>query len=164
MQAIEVALAALRGADLVVVDDPVPGRPPSALLATRSTASAAALAATLGDPRAYRDAIPSLVRADVLDRRPTSSGAGAVEQLIDWELEIPLFNLRGKAWVSPRADGVDLILSDGDLAPGNLAFTWVPSPAGTGTTLVLESTGQHARRRAGSSAASPRAAPSARAR
>ena len=137
LQAIELAVAALGGADLVVVDDPVAGHPPSALLATRSTTSPSALAATLGNPRAYRDAIPSLVRADVIDHRPASSGAGAVEQLIDWELEIPLFNLRGKAWVSPRADGVDLILSDGDLAPGNLAFTWIPSPSGT--TLVLES-------------------------
>jgi hypothetical protein len=139
LQTIEAALAALRGADLVVVDDPVPGRPPSALLATRATTSPAALAATLGNPRAYPDAIPSLVRADVVDHRPSPSGSGAVEPLIDWELEIPLFNLRGKAWVSPRADGVDLILADGDLAPGNLAFTWIPSPTGGGTTLVLES-------------------------
>ena len=139
LQAIEAALAALRGADLIVVDDPVPGRPPSALLATRAAASPAALAATLADPRAYRDAIPSLVRADVLDRRPTPSGAGGIEQLIDWELEIPLFNLRGKAWVSPRANGVDLILTEGDLAPGNLAFTWIPSPSAAGATLVVES-------------------------
>jgi hypothetical protein len=137
-QAIEAALAALHGADLVIVDDPVPGRAPSALLATRAGASPPALAATLGDPRAYSDAIPSLVRADVLDRRPSASGAG-IDQLIDWELEIPLFNLRGKAWVKPRADGVDLILAEGDLAPGQLAFTWLPAPAGSGATLVLES-------------------------
>jgi len=135
-QAIEAALSALRGADLVVLDDPVPGRAPSALLATRAAAAPAALAATLGDPRAYSDAIPSLVRADVLDRRPSASGAG-IDQLIDWELEIPLFNLRGKAWVRPRADGVDLVLAEGDLAPGQLAFTWIPT--GTGATLVLES-------------------------
>jgi hypothetical protein len=137
-QAIEAALAALRGADLIVVDDPVPGRAPSALLATRAAASPAALAATLGDPRAYSDAIPSLVRADVVDRRRSASGAG-VEQLIDWELEIPLFNLRGKAWVRPRADGVDLILAEGDLAPGQLTFTWIPASSDTGATLVLES-------------------------
>ncbi len=137
-QAIEAALAALRGADLVIVDDPVPGRAPSALLATRAAASPAALAATLGDPRAYSNAIPSLARADVLERRPSASGAG-IDQLIDWELEIPLFNLRGKAWVRPRADGVDLILAEGDLAPGQLAFTWIPSSSDTGATLVLES-------------------------
>jgi hypothetical protein len=137
-QAIEAALAALRGADLIVVDDPVPGRAPSALLATRAAASPAALAATLGDPRAYSDAIPSLVRADVVDRRPSASGAG-IDQLINWELEIPLFNLRGKAWVRPRADGVDLVLAEGDLAPGQLAFTWIPASSDTGATLVLES-------------------------
>lgn len=137
LQAVDAALAALRGADLVVVDDPSAGRAPSTLLATRATTSPAALAATLGDPRAYSDAIPSLVRANVIDHRPSPAGGGVVEPLIDWELEIPLFNLRGKAWVSPRPDGVDLILADGDLAPGILAFTWIPS--GAGTTLVLES-------------------------
>jgi len=137
-QAIEAALSALRGADLVVIDDPVPGRPPSALLATRTAASPSALAATLGDPRAYSDAVPSLVRADVLDHRRSASGAG-IDQLIDWELEIPLFNLRGRAWVRPRADGVDLMLTEGDLAPGQLAVTFIPAPAGTGTTVVLES-------------------------
>ncbi len=140
-QAIEAALAALRGADLVVVDDPVPGRAPAALLATRAAVSPAALAATLGDPRAYRDAIPSLVRADVVGRRRAARG-DIDDQLIEWELEIPLFNLHGKAWVSRRADGVDLVLAEGDLAPGKLAFTWMPAPAsrpGAGTILVLES-------------------------
>ncbi len=159
-EAIETALAALRGSDLVVVDDPAPGRSPSALLATRAAVTPAALAATLGDPRAYTDAIPSLVRADVVDRRRAASGAG-FEELVAWELEIPLFNLRGKAWVSPRADGVDLILAEGDLAPGQLAFTWIAS--GGGTTLVLNRRSTCAPP-AGSSAASPRAARSAKAR
>ena len=144
-QAIQAALAALRGADLIVVDDPVPGRAPSALLATRAAASPAALAATLGDPRAYSDAIPSLVRADVVDRRPSASGAG-IDQLIDWELEIPLFNLRGKAWVRPRADGVDLILAEGDLAPGQLAFTWIPGVLGHRRDAGAGIAGQHALR------------------
>ena len=134
--AIEAALRALRGADLAVVDDPVPGRAPSALIATRVAVAPAALAATLGDARAYREAIPALVRAEVVARRRLP-GATAEEQLLEWELEIPLFNLKGKAWISPRAGGVDLTLVEGDLAPGKLAFRW--TPASPGTILVLES-------------------------
>ncbi len=144
---IRAALAALGGADLVVVDDPMPGRPPAALVATRAPVSRAALAATLADPRAYRDAIPSLVRAEVVGRRRASPTAPD-DQLLEWELEIPLFNLHGKAWVIPRPEGVDLVLVEGDLAPGRLAFTWIDAPAtppsppspspGAGTILVLE--------------------------
>jgi hypothetical protein len=138
---IRAALIALGGADLIVVDDPVPGRPPSALVATRAPVSPAALAATLSDPRAYRDAIPSLVRAEVVGRRRASSTAPE-DQLLEWELEIPLFNLRGKAWVIPRPEGIDLVLVEGDLAPGRLAFSWIdapsPPPSSAGTILVLE--------------------------
>jgi hypothetical protein len=144
--AIDAALVALRGADLVVVADAAPGRGPSALVATRVAVAPAALAVTLGDPRAYREAIPALVRAEVVDRRHVA-GATGDEQLVQWELEIPLFNLKGKAWVTPRADGVDLTLTEGDLAPGKLTFTWIAAaspdqaPAtrtASGLILVLE--------------------------
>jgi hypothetical protein len=134
--AIDGALLALGGADLAVIDTPVPGRAPSALVATRVAVAPAALAAVLADPRAYREAIPALVRAEVVDRR-RAPGATVDEQLLQWELEIPLFNLKGKAWITPRAGGVDLTLVEGDLAPGKLAFTW--APANAGTILVLQS-------------------------
>jgi len=98
---------------------------------------AVSLSATLAAPTAYREAVPALVRADVVDRRRAPGGAAADEQLLEWELEIPLFNLKGKAWIAPRADGVDLTLVEGDLAPGKLAFTW--HAASPGAILVLES-------------------------
>jgi len=134
--AIDAALLALRGADLAVIDYPVSGGPPSALVATRVAVAPAALAAVLGDARAYREAIPALVRAEVIQRR-RPPGATDDEQLLEWELEIPLFNLKGKAWIRPRPGGVDLTLVEGDLAPGKLAFTW--APANPGTILMLES-------------------------
>jgi len=134
--AIEAALAALHGADLAVVDAPVAGREPSAVVATRVAAPWAALAAVLTTPSAYREAVPALVRVQVVEQRRTG---GVQSQLIEWELEIPLFNLKGKAWIRPRIDGVDLDLVEGNLAPGKVAFTWITDKDGAGTILALES-------------------------
>jgi hypothetical protein len=136
----EAALAALPDADLVVIGPTRDGQLPSALVATRVAAPPAALAALLLDPRAYRQAIPALIRAEVIDhrRRP---GAPADDRLVSWELEIPLFNLEGKLWICPREGGVELALVEGDLAPGRLWFTWKPAAGdgpGGATILTLE--------------------------
>jgi hypothetical protein len=105
------ALAAVPGTDLVFFDEVHPGQPSRILCAARTKASPSRLRAVLLDPGAYQRAVPSFRRAEVLGRQ-----ASAVQ--VAWELEVPLWNLTGKLWLRPVADGVDLQLVEGDLAPG----------------------------------------------
>ncbi|HVR62990.1 MAG TPA: hypothetical protein VMU50_13895 [Polyangia bacterium] len=87
-----------------------------------------AVAALLRDPAAYRQAVPALARTDVIARRPRSDGDA--DLLVEWELEIPLFNLAGRLWVIPGAGEVTLDLFQGNFAPGRLVFTWAPAGPG----------------------------------
>ncbi|HXU81804.1 MAG TPA: hypothetical protein VN914_10435 [Polyangia bacterium] len=125
------ALAELPGADLVFFDEPQPGQPSRVLLAARTKAPLARLRAVLVDPGAYQRAVPSFRRAEVLGRQ-----GGNVE--IEWELEVPLWNLEGKLWLRPAADGVDLQLVEGDLAPGLFQLRTREAKGG----VVLSLTGQ----------------------
>ena len=93
----------------------------------------ARLAALLAEPATYQRAVPAFVRADVLATRAAAAGPPA--RLVAWELEVPLWNLAGKLWIEPRADGVRLALAEGDLAPGR--FDLIARPAGTGSLLEL---------------------------
>ena len=62
----------------------------------------------LDAPAAYRQAIPALIRTDIVGRR---AHAGATDdRLVEWEMEIPLFNLSGKMWVS--SDGQRVVLNE----------------------------------------------------
>ncbi|HEX3697215.1 MAG TPA: hypothetical protein VH374_17705 [Polyangia bacterium] len=101
-------------------------------VATLVAAPPAAVEAVLRTPAAYLQAIPSLARADVVERRPRPGGGE--DLLVDWELEIPLFNLRGKLWVGGDGPRVVMDLVEGNFAPGQLVFTW--APAGSGQTIV----------------------------
>jgi hypothetical protein len=105
------ALAAVPGADLVFFDEVRPGQPARVLCAAHTRASVERLRAVLLDPAAYQRAVPSFRRAEVVARQ-----GSALE--VKWELEVPLWNLGGKLWLRPVADGVDLQLVEGDLAPG----------------------------------------------
>src|SRR6185369_16023386 len=98
LPAIQAALADLHGADLVVI------APAGVLVALRARAPADRVRAILRDPPRYRDAVPALARADVTGRRRAprstveSTVEGTVEILdLEWELEIPLFTLKGRA-------------------------------------------------------------------
>jgi hypothetical protein len=121
--AIGAALDAIGDADLVLWDGT------RVLAATRVAAEPERVRAALRDPASYRRAVPSFRRADVVDSR-------GAERLVAWELEIPLWNLEGKLWLRPRDDGVDLILVEGDLAPGQFHLGVVPD--GAGARLMID--------------------------
>ena len=67
-----------------------------------------------------RRALPSLVRAEVVATRPGPRADAWPDRLIAWELEIPLFNLSGKAWLQQRDGVVELVLVEGAFAPGEV--------------------------------------------
>jgi hypothetical protein len=80
-----------------------------------------AITAVLLDPAAYSQAVPALIRAEVEVTRSASAGA-VPDRLLAWELEIPLFNLEGKAWLTKRGDLVELTFVQGAFAPGRARF------------------------------------------
>ena len=115
-----------------------PGPRPVVTVATRVRGTPTAVGAVLLDPARYRAALPSLVRADVVATRPGATAGAGPERLLAWELEIPLFNLKGKAWLTRQRDVVELTLVEGAFAPGHLRFHVAPAEDGRGTILVTE--------------------------
>jgi hypothetical protein len=115
--------------DLVVIAQPSAPDAPRAWSATRVAASPAAIKDVLLDPAHYRALIPALIKSE-LER---SNGSGPV---VDWELEIPLFNLSGRMTLHNRPDGVTIELFEGDFSPGRLSFTVAPDARGGSTLLV----------------------------
>jgi len=126
------ALAAMPGADLVFFDEPRPGQPTQILAASVTRAAPARVRAVLLDPHAYQRAVPSFRRAEIAGR------SGEALQ-VEWELEVPLWNLEGKLWLRPVPDGVDIQLAEGDLAPGHFQLRTRPVAGG-----VLLSVAGHA--------------------
>jgi hypothetical protein len=116
--------------DLVVIAQPSAPDAPRAWGATRVAASAAAIKDVLLDPAHYRALIPALIKSEL-----QRSNGGA--PIVDWELEIPLFNLAGRMALHNRPDGVTIELFEGDFAPGRLSFTVVPEARG-GSTLIVD--------------------------
>jgi hypothetical protein len=111
-------------ADLVLVNDPQSARPVRVLLATRAAASPRRLAEVLAAPASYAKAMPAFRQLEVVGRRPR--GDGLADLQVAWELDVPLWNLSGKLWLRPRSDGADLVLEEGDLAPGLFHLTTRP--------------------------------------
>jgi hypothetical protein len=107
--------------------------------------------AVLLDPRALRAALPSLIRAEVVASTTApatpsspslspSPSPGPVElRLLAWELEIPFFNLSGRAWIARRGDAVDFQLVDGAFSPGWIRFRATVDPGTRGTVVTCES-------------------------
>ena len=137
--------------DVDVVLFPAAGRPgprPSVVAATLVDARPEAVGAVLLNPEAYRQALPALVRTDKVGTRPAAAetaaakvGAGAapeLDHLLAWELEIPLFNLEGRAWLSRGTDWVALELVEGAFAPGRVRFRVAPVAGGRRTLLTCE--------------------------
>jgi len=123
-------------ADLLLLADPEGPRPARVLLATRVAASPRRVCDVVMAPASYRKAMPSFRRVDVIARR--ARGPGITDLQVAWELDVPLWNLKGKLWVRPRADGVDLVLEEGDLVPGLLHLTVHPEgPARPERSLLV---------------------------
>jgi hypothetical protein len=115
--------------DVALIDHPSASGAPRVRAATIVGAPPATIRALLLDPAQYPLILPGIVRAD-----PSPASGGATT--LDWEIEIPLFNLSGRIVMRPRPDGAELQLVDGDLAPGRIVFTIAPRPGGS--TLVVD--------------------------
>ncbi len=127
--ALRAALPADGSTDLVVIAQPSTPDAPRAWGATRVAASPAAIKDVLLDPAHYRALIPALIKSEL----EWSNGTAPV---VDWELEIPLFNLSGRMALYNRPDGVTIELFEGDFAPGRLSFTVAPDARGGATLLA----------------------------
>ena len=118
---VSATLHRLGDADLVVVNDPTGARPVRVLLATRVSAPAEKVRQVIMDPGSYGKAMPSFQRVEVVSRHEREPGLADLE--VAWELEVPLWNLKGKLWLRPQPSGVDLQLAEGDFAPGLFHLT-----------------------------------------
>ena len=143
------AVTDVLASDVDVVLFPKGRRPaprPEVTVLTRVRATPDALGAVLLEPARYHVALPPLLRADVVGTRP-GAGSGqrespyGPERLLDWELEFPFFNLKGRAWLSRRADTIELTLIEGAFAPGHLTVRLAPA-AGDRRATVMSSTVQ----------------------
>jgi len=128
--ALGAALPADGSSDLILIQRASAQNPARVLGATRVAATPAAVKALLLDPARYRALIPALVGAEIVD--PSAS-----PPLVDWELEVPIFNLSGRMALRDRLDGVALELVDGDFAPGRIVFSIGPRSGG-GSTLLID--------------------------
>jgi hypothetical protein len=106
---------------------------PTVIAATRAKARPELVTAAVLDLAMIRQALPSLVRADVVATRPGPRPDGWPDRLIAWELEIPLFNLKGKAWLQQRGWIVEINLVEGAFAPGRVRFRVKEGAATTST-------------------------------
>lgn len=123
------ALPADGATDVALIDHPSQGGAPRVRAATVVSAPPATVRAVLLDAARYQMILPGVVRASATPAPDGSIG-------LDWEIEIPLFNLDGRIVLRPRADGVELQLVDGDLSPGRIVFTIAPRAGGS--TLVVD--------------------------
>jgi hypothetical protein len=122
-------------ADLVLVNDPQGARPVRVLLATRVRARPAQVRQVLATPASYGKAMPAFQRVEVVGRQERAAGASDLQ--VAWELDVPLWNLKGKLWLRPRPDGADLELAEGDLAPGLFHLTVRESGARKAAHTIL---------------------------
>ena len=128
--ALSAALPADGATDLVVIAQPSAPDAPRAWGVTRVAASPAAIKDVLLDPAHYRALIPALIKSKL-------DWSNRTAPIVDWELEVPLFNLSGRMALYNRPDGVTIELFEGDFAPGRLSFTVAPDARG-GATLVVD--------------------------
>jgi hypothetical protein len=126
---IAAALPADGATDLLLIDHPSASGTPRVRAATAVSAPPASVRAVLLDPAHYHAIIPGIVNADA-----TPAPDGSIT--LDWEIEIPLFNLDGRIVLRPRPDGAEMHMVEGDLSPGRLVFTIAPRPGGS--TLYLD--------------------------
>ncbi len=123
--AIAAALPGDGRTDVALIDLPAAAGAPRVRAATRVNAAPAAVRAVLLDPAHFRELIPSLIRSEVQ------------RGVVDWELEVPLFNLSGRFALRALPDGARFDLFDGDFAPGHLLFQIAPGPGG-GSILSVD--------------------------
>jgi hypothetical protein len=129
------ALELAGGADVVSIDLPATPKAPHVRAATLVRATPAAIAGVLLDAPHFRVVIPAMIRSEV---EATGNTLPPGTWRVDWELEIPLFNLSGKLDLRALPDGVEMVLTDDDLAPGRVAFRVAPLPDGRSSILEVD--------------------------
>lgn len=131
-QAADAMVAFPSGAVLVAFD---PAGANQVWMASTLAAPTDTWARRLTEPTLYSQAVPSFEKADV---RETRRRGLFVDQRVEWELEIPLWNLGGELWIKPFDNAVQLRLTRDAFSPGNFLWRW----AGTEkqSTLTLEGT------------------------
>lgn len=129
------AAAALRlfpaGATLVAFDAAGGGH---VWLATTVSQAHKDVQTRLANPASYTSAVPSFKRTDTLR---TLTRDGVVDREVDWELEIPLWNLQGQLWLKSFVGAVQLRLTKGAFAPGEFLWRWSP-PTASQMTVTLQ--------------------------
>jgi hypothetical protein len=129
-RALAAALPADGQSDLLLIERTSGQATPRVFGATRTAAAPAAIKAALLDAAHYHALIPALEGSAVL-------GPDQRAPRIDWDLDVPLFDLSGRIALYDRPDGVTLELVEGDLSPGRIIFSIAPHPAG-GSTLIID--------------------------
>lgn len=126
-------LSDFQGGDFVLVQDPQTIQSVGTLAALRVRAPVNLVRALLCVPATFQAAIPTFRRIEVL---PSPANRGGID--LAWELEIPLWNLKGQLHLQPRSEGVELTLTQGDLAPGRFRIS-AYAEGSDRTLMVLES-------------------------
>lgn len=137
------ALSAALTDDVDVVLLPSQRRPaarPTVTVATRVQAAPDAVGAVLLEPSRYGDAIPALIGSEIVATRPGADARFGPERLLAWELEIPLFNLKGRAWLARTSDAIELTLIEGAFAPGRVRFQLTGEDGRRATLFTCEVT------------------------
>jgi hypothetical protein len=132
---VSAALHRLGDADLVLMNDPQAARPVHVLLATRVAARPEQVRQALVLPASYGKAMPAFRRIEVIARHERAPSV--TDSQVAWELDVPLWNLQGKLWLRPQADGVDLVLEEGDFAPGLFHLTARGEKTGKSDRCIL---------------------------
>lgn len=117
--------------DLAIFDPPPTNR---VLLVARTTTPLPRVRAVIGDPSAWRRALPEIVRADIVESRLRPPRAEA-DHRIAWEVEVPLWNLEGELWLRPAGRTIALEVTQGHMSPARFVFTLAESAGGTLVTL-----------------------------
>jgi len=108
---------------------------PTLVMATISAHPPHALLSRLSHPHTLKEALPALIRAEPTSAQSGASGSSQLSEKTNWELEIPLWNLKGTLWLKRFPGTVQLLLTDGAFSPGR--FDIQIRKWGTGSLVTL---------------------------
>jgi len=112
------------------------GKPPANMVfvAAQVAAPPDRLHQMLSEVATYLRAVPSLVKAEPMPQTP---GQNAQRTDVDWELEIPATNLKGRLSLSNAGESVSLDLREGAFSPGRIDLQVHPFRDGSILTVTL---------------------------
>lgn len=96
-------------------------------LSRKVAARAQDLPAKLTNAAFYKAALPSFAEVEVVESRVRPHlGNPVVDRRVQWELEVPLWNLEGELWFKPFGNEVQVRFSRDAFAPGAFSWRWQP--------------------------------------